>query len=297
MIKSIFIKILLETIRCIIIIIAYTPLRILYAISSMVAFALLHLKAPNRITQRNIRRAFSTTDKTKVKNITYKYYEAFGDYLFEFIKQSRFSDDEMQKRCKFTNLSTLEKMFEKNKLVICYCGHMLNFEWFVSLPLHLPQYEMGHIYLSGEINKLTSWVLNLRGRYGAVNIPSNSPLRYLQKVNREMELGTYHKQGFIYGTLADMDTSSENPHVSCFFDHDMEMLTGSERIGRKYNMTFVYANIKRPKRGYYEVEFIPMTPADIDTNEYAYTDEFVRLLEKNIRKQPELWMLWGEARF
>ncbi len=297
MIKSICVKILLEAIRCIIIIIAYTPLRILYAISSMVAFALLHLKAPNRITQRNIRRAFSTTDKTKVKNITYKYYEAFGDYLFEFIKQSRFSDDEMQKRCKFTNLSTLKKIFEKNKLVICYCGHMLNFEWFVSLPLHLPQYEMGHIYLSGEINKLTSWVLKLRGRYGAVNIPSNSPLRYLQKVNREMELGTYHKQGFIYGTLADMDTSSETPHVSRFFDHDMEMLTGSERIGRKYNMTFVYANIKRPKRGYYEVEFIPMVPADIDTNEYAYTDEFVRLLEKNIKKQPELWMLWGEARF
>ena len=39
-----------------------------------------------------------------------------------------------------------------------------------------------------------------------------------------------------------------------------------------------------------------MFPKDINTNPYAYTDEFVRLLEQNIREQPDLWMLWGNKR-
>ena len=63
------------------------------------------------------------------------------------------------------------------------------------------------------------------------------------------------------------------------------------------NMAFVYAHMSRPKRGYYIVEFKEMNPIDKETNPYAYTDEFVRLLENNIREKPELWMQWGECRF
>ena len=87
-----------------------------------------------------------------------------------------------------------------------------------------------------------------------------------------------------------MDTTEDYPHTSSFFDHELEMMTGSERIGRKMNMAFVYANISRLRRGYYSIEFEEITPPDVDTNPYAYTDEFVRLLENNIKKQPELWM-------
>ena len=31
-------------------------------------------------------------------------------------------------------------------------------------------------------------------------------------------------------------------------------------------MKFLFANITRPKRGYYEIEFIEMNPSDVDTN-------------------------------
>ena len=61
-------------------------------------------------------------------------------------------------------------------------------------------------------------------------------------------------------------------------------------------MIFVYAHISRISRGIYNIEFKQMSPKDINTNPYAYTDEFVRLLEQNIREQPDLWMLWGNKR-
>ncbi len=67
---------------------------------------------------------------------------------------------------------------------------------------------------------------------------------------------------------------------------------------RKLNMGFCYAHIRRPKRGYYEVEIKEMHPqTDPDVDEYAYTDEFVRMFEQNVKESPELWMQWGGYRF
>ena len=112
-----------------------------------------------------------------------------------------------------------------------------------------------------------------------------------------MDEGIDVHKGYVFGTLADMDTNAENPHISKFFNHDLEVMTGSERIGRKMNMAFVYAKMKRNKRGYYSIEFQDMNPDDADTNPFAFTDMFVQLLEANIKEQPELWMQWGECRF
>ena len=107
----------------------------------------------------------------------------------------------------------------------------------------------------------------------------------------------HQKKGYLFGTLADFDTLSNDMHVTTLFNKDFEVVTGSERIGRKFNMAFVYAHIRRPKRGYYEVEFKELNPTDLATNPYAYTDEFVRLLEANIKESPELWLQWSEPRF
>ncbi len=277
----------------------WTPFFILYALSSLISRLLLHIKRipTNEIAQRNLRRAFPEKSPEEIRRLCRKYYEGFGDYLIEFVKRTRFSEKEMKRHCQFKNIELLKEKFKEHKFIICYGGHMLNFEWQVSLPLHIPEYGMCHLYLSGESGKEMDWVLKTRNQYGAINIPTSSPLKTLVRLKDGLETGTDKHCGYIFGTLADMDTTADNPHVSKFFNHDLEMLSGSERIGRKMDMAFVYAHMKRPKRGYYEIEFKEICPTDLETNQYAYTDEFVRLLEINIREQPELWMQWGECRF
>ncbi len=219
----------------------------------------------------------------------------FCDYFIEFVKCDKWSDEIIKERCKFHNVKLLLEKFNNHRFVICYSGHLLNYEMTVSLPLHIPGYGMCHLYLAGEQNRAMNWVLNVRSRYGAINIPTSSPLKSLVRLNESVADG--ESKGYVFGTLADQDTSEKVPHTATFFGKQFEVLTGSERIGRKFDMVFVYANITRPKRGYYEVEFKEMTPKDVNTNPFAYTDEFVRMLEQNIRQQPELWMQWGACRF
>lgn len=275
------------------------PFKLLYAFSSFISWLILHINRipSNEIAQRNLRRAFPEKSPKEIKDLCQKYYSSFCDYLIEFVKATRFSNKEMMTHCQFRNVELLKEKFQNHQFIICYGGHLLNFEWQVSLPLHIKGYGMCHLYLSGEKSREMKWILNKRSRYGAVNIPTASPLKPLVSLKNNMDKGIDIHKGYIFGTLADMDTTEEHPHISTFFNHDLEMFTGSERIGKKMNMAFVYAEISRPKRGYYIVEFKEIMPKDKDTNPYAYTDEFASLLEKNIRKQPELWMQWGECRF
>ena len=293
-------KVLISKIRDIFMsVIEKTPLKLLYLVSSMVSILLYPLaeRTVGKVVKRNLRRAFPEKNNKDISRITLRYYRNIIDFLFEFIKQNSFSNKKMLSHIHYENIELLREITKNKKMIICYSGHFVNFEWLVTLPLYDSNFEMGHLYLSDESDNMTEYVLKTRSRYGAVNIPSKSPLKYLMMVRQSIMEEKYPFQGFIYGTLADMDPMTENQYVSEIFGHKIEMFTGSEKIGVKYDMAFVYANMSRINRGEYSVRFEQIIPEYNVVSSYPYTEKFVQMLEQNIRKQPDLWMYWAEPRF
>ena len=293
-------KVLISKIRDIFMsVIEKTPLKLLYLVSSMVSILLYPLaeRTVGKVVKRNLRRAFPEKNNKDISRITLRYYRNIIDFLFEFIKQNSFSNKKMLSHIHYENIELLREITKNKKMIICYSGHFVNFEWLVTLPLYDSNFEMGHLYLSDESDNMTEYVLKTRSRYGAVNIPSKSPLKYLMMVRQSIMEEKYPFQGFIYGTLADMDPMTENQYVSEIFGHKIEMFTGSEKIGVKYYMAFVYASMSRINRGEYSVRFEQIIPEYNVVSSYPYTEKFVQMLEQNIRKQPDLWMYWAEPRF
>lgn len=293
-------KVLISKIRDVFIsVIEKTPLKLLYLVSSMVSILLYPLaeRTVGKVVKRNLRRAFPEKNNKDISRITLRYYRNIIDFLFEFIKQNSFSNKKMLSHIHYENIELLREITKNKKMIICYSGHFVNFEWLVTLPLYDSNFEMGHLYLSDESDNMTEYVLKTRSRYGAVNIHSKSPLKYLMMVRQSIMEEKYPFQGFIYGTLADMDPMTENQYVSEIFGHKIEMFTGSEKIGTKYDMAFVYASMSRINRGEYSVRFEQIIPEDNVVSSYPYTEKFVKMLEQNIRKQPDLWMFWAEPRF
>ena len=279
----------------------WTPMWILHGLTTLIAYILVYITTirGNKTIARNFRRAYhQSLSKAELRRMTIRYYEALGDYTVEFTKRSHFSKESMMKHCQFRNLELLDEMFREHRFVICYGGHMVNYEWQTSFPLWRPNYGMCHLYRGAKQSAGLDYVMRERSLFGAINISTKSPLRTLVELNRQMDEGTAPHKGYIFGTLAEMDPGNKASH-SCPFmrDYQLEVSTVSERIGRQMDMGFVYAHMRRIKRGYYEIELHEMRPNDRDTNPYAYTDDFVRRLEQNILEQPELWMQWGECRF
>lgn len=278
-----------------------TPTIILYRISTIHSWFIVNVWHISEIEtlKRNLRRAFPNKGNAEIKKIATKCVEGNMDFIIEYFKKTIYCEHQIKKHCKFTNLELLYEKFQNHKFILCYGGHMLNFELLISLPLHTKEYGMCQLYLGNtkQKGKIAKWIQQNREKYGAICIPTSSPIKTLLNLKNEMDLGKSSKKGYLFGTLADYDTLSDDIHVTTLFNKDFEVVTGSERIGRKFNMAFLYAHIRRTKRGFYEVEFKELNPTDLATNPYAYTDEFVRLLEANIKESPELWLQWSEPRF
>ena len=65
-------------------------------------------------------------------------------------------------------------------------------------------------------------------------------------------------------------------------------------MGRKLNAHFVYGSMKCVRRGYYELTFHPIEP--VEGEEFGYSKQYMRMLEKDIIAQPHMW-LWTHKRW
>ena len=79
-----------------------------------------------------------------------------------------------------------------------------------------------------------------------------------------------------------------------FLNQDTAIITGAEAIGVKLNAHFVYGSMKCTRRGYYEMTFKPINP--IEGEEFTYSKQYQRMLEKDIIEQPHIW-LWSHKRW
>jgi KDO2-lipid IV(A) lauroyltransferase len=71
---------------------------------------------------------------------------------------------------------------------------------------------------------------------------------------------------------------------------------GTEKIAVKLNLPVVYINVKRIKRGYYQVVAEMLCENPSSTSEGEISELHTRKLEKQILTQPETW-LWSHRRW
>jgi KDO2-lipid IV(A) lauroyltransferase len=83
-----------------------------------------------------------------------------------------------------------------------------------------------------------------------------------------------------------------------FLNQDSGFFTGTERIARKYDYPVIFSEMRRIKRGYYEVEFTEIArPYEFDQLLMGeITERFVIILDQSINKHPADY-LWSHRRW
>ena len=77
---------------------------------------------------------------------------------------------------------------------------------------------------------------------------------------------------------------------------EVPMYTGAEMLSKKLDLTVVFFSVKRVKRGFYETTFQTLTESPKDFDDYEITDQFTKLVEKQIYEAPEYY-LWTHKRW
>ncbi len=278
--------------RLLIRLISLMPFAVLYLIADCLGFLLYHVVRYRRgIVRRNLTESFPELDIRQIKRIERRFYRYFVDNVVETCKLAGMSAAEISRRMKFTNIDEVNSRLASGVSVSLFLGHYGNWEWVSTMPLHLDKGAVAaQIYHKLRNKTFDRLMLHIRSRMGAVNVEMRQTARYITDLIAE-------KRECIIGFIADQSPKKrEVRHFTPFLNHSTPVLTGPEKITKHYGFDAWFVKISRVRRGYYEAEFVKMTPDPKELPDFELTAIYYRMLEKTIRENPDLY-LWTHNRF
>ena len=271
-------------------IIAQLPLNGVLFISDITYFFSYHIIRYRLKTVRyNLKNSFPEKSDTELKRIEKAFYKHFNDLLLETIYLFHTSKDNAIKMFKFNNIEILQKHFPQGKSVIVATGHYCNWEG-----LNLFGYYLNHtvigIYKPIANKKFETFINNFREKYGAIAVPMYDTFRTV--------MSYHHQQKPIFLGLISDQTPPEADirYWTNFLNQDTPVFLGVEKIAVKTNQPVFFCNVRKVKRGAYEVDIELLCENPKDTKPHEITELHVKALERLIHEAPEYW-LWSHRRW
>lgn len=270
------------------------PFWMLYALSDLVFFPVYYWGRYRRdVVRDNLLRSFPEKTPQEILRIEKAFYHYLCDYFVETIKLTSISRRKMKKHMVFHGVEQMEEACRADgkQFVFIFLGHYGNWEWIASLAYWTtPEVLCAQIYHPLYNQAMDRFFLRLRNHFGGECIPMKSTLRRIVRLKRE------HQRTFV-GFISDQLPKWESIHLFVPFLHrETAVFTGAEQIGRQMNAAYFFADITRPRRGYYECTFRPITTSAPERQDYDVTVRFMQLLEEMIQKNPQYW-LWTHKRW
>ena len=101
----------------------------------------------------------------------------------------------------------------------------------------------------------------------------------------------------MYGFVSDQTPAKADIRYSTeFLNQDTPVFLGIEKIAAKYDMTVVFFNVQKIKRGFYKLTVELLFETTKDLPEYLVTNTHVKRLEELICEKPEYW-IWTHRRW
>lgn len=265
------------------------PIGILYGISNVLSFLLLHvIRYRRQVIEENLRLSFPEKSTSDINQITKGFYRNLADLIVEIIKLPSLSPDEIMQRVQFKDAALIQSKIQAGQTVIGMTSHQGNWEW-IPGSLVLNGIPIDSIYKPLTDPFFEKLMYQIRSSFGAVPTPMNTLPR--QMVARK------HVARMI-GLMSDqVPDVPEQAYWTDFLHRDSPFYPGAERLARSRKLPVFYMDTVRVRRGYYEVTFrtVAEPPYDdlpLGTIMGRYRD----MLEATIRTTPSDW-LWSHKRW
>lgn len=266
------------------------PFWFIYALSDLTCFILYRVVRYRRdVVRANMSRSFPQKNEEDIKKMEKSFYTHFCDQMFESIKILSISEQEAKRRFTIKNPELIEQYHKEGRGIILYSGHFGNWEWTSFLPLHFP-YQLTAFYKPLKTTYYDGLIKRIRERFGLTCIEANKGYKTLAQLKQSGVLT-------MSLVLSDQSPGKDAPQewVS-FLNQDTAFVLGAHRIAKKLDQVLLFPSFKKPGRGVYELEFIPITdrPGNMQTREAIMA--YAHVLEGAISSSPSLW-LWSHRRW
>jgi len=269
---------------------ASLPLSLLYLFSDLLfALAYYAVRYRRKVVMENLRNAFPEKTEKERKQIARKFYRFLCDLFFETLKVANIDTPQIRSRIRYSNPEIFDELHRKGKQIFVVIGHYGNWEWLSTLENSKP-YHHATLYRPLQNKLFDKFFYNLRTKYGTDVIPSNQAIRAINQYFHDNRLTALC---FLSDQSPPKDAIN---HWTTFLNQDTPMYLGIEKLAKRYNVAVLYYEIRRVKRGYYEVDVTTITENAAETADMEITNKHVGLLEETIRRNPQYW-LWSHRRW
>ncbi|WP_307453800.1 MULTISPECIES: lysophospholipid acyltransferase family protein [Chryseobacterium] len=266
------------------------PLKILYVFSDIIFFLNYYIIGYRKnVITRNLERSFPHKSKTEIRDIKKKFYRNFSDYLVETIKSFSISETESRVRMQHINQELFHEAKAEGKNIILLAGHVFNWEWINALATIVPQDHCHPVYRKVNSNFWENQMKKLRNRFGNEALEANDVILNIFRSKND-------------GSSAYMFVADQTPHFAHitygteFLNQKTPVFTGYDRLATRMDLVFIYCEMKKVKRGFYQVNYHRIYPDGEKFQEHEVVKKFHKLLENTLHKHPDNY-LWSHRKW
>lgn len=287
-------KFLFWIVRIIFRLINILPFRLKYVLSDALSPVLNHLvKYRKKVIIDNLKKSFPEKNDSQIKAIVKGFYRHLTDLIFEILKLDTLTEAELFRRVTVSGEEVLKTLAENKKGVVMVMSHSGNWEWAsqrVCFSGRCFEYvgviakEVSDPYFDQYFTDIR---MKLQKGFSEI-IPFTQTARYLAAIR--------HKTSMLI-SIAD-----QTPHIdqiqyrTNFMNQQSGVFLGPERIAKSLNYAVVFCHVTKTGRGLYHIDYELITDTPKENQVYEITNRHVKMLEDDIRKQPEIW-LWSHRRW
>lgn len=271
---------------------SHMPFPVMYAMSDMLFCPVYHLvRYRRKVVRRNLTESFPEKSLREIRRIEKRFYHHMIDTFLETTKLGSLSPEDMARHMKFTNVDEVNEILKAGKSISVYIGHFGNWEWISASGMWLNTYsDCLQIYHKLADKHMDGTMMKLRERFGNKCVEMRHTVRYVAAASK-------NPRPLIIGFIADHSPKRRDAnHYIRFLNHEVPVLTGTEKLTKHFGFGAMFMSVKKVKRGYYEAEFRTLHDNPGFLPDFELTSLYFKRLEKEIRETPELY-LWSHNRF
>ncbi|MBN2486200.1 MAG: lysophospholipid acyltransferase family protein [Bacteroidales bacterium] len=266
------------------------PLPVLFVISDFVFLIVYYVTGyRKKVVIGNLKKAFPELTDEGIKKMAKTFFRHLCDYFFETLYMLNMGNEEVKRRYKPQNPEVIEELYARGINAIAVTSHYANWEWAASGWIQMPYKTIG-IYKPLSNKLFDRFMIHLRSRYGSPVEPMKHTLRAIIESQKQGDT-------FILYLVGDQrPMKSEIQYWTTFMNQETPLITGPEKLAKKFNLAVVFIDVIQKRRGYYELNYNLITDKPKETEEFEITEKYIRLVEKQIMRNPGLY-LWSHKRW
>ncbi|KMQ67248.1 lipid A biosynthesis acyltransferase [Chryseobacterium sp. FH2] len=266
------------------------PLKILYIFSDIIFFLNYYFVGYRKIViTRNLRNSFPEKTEDEIREIRKNFYHNFSDYLVETVKSFSISETESRVRMQHINQDVFHDAKAEGKNIILLAGHVFNWEWINALAKTLPQAHCHPVYRKVNSDFWENQMKKVRNKFGNEALEANEVIRNI--------LRNKNNGDSIYMFVADQTPHSASVTYGLeFLNQRTPVFIGYDKLATRLDLAFIYCEMKKVKRGYYQVNYQRIYPDGEKFVDHEVVKKFHKLLENTLHKRPDNY-LWSHRKW